>query len=729
MNTVAKTNQIPFRFVLSGIGAAVLLIATVLVGLYLGGQTQKRFQNIEKSWNEYSAQAAYRGELLSRIRAHLGYGGIIHNFKNYVLRKQPRYLEKLQLQFNDFEATVAKYRNSSASKIELQQLGIIETTIAKYRSKLAIAEKAAQENWAPSQTDKLVKVDDTQAIKAMATLDIYLSKRRLQATQTIARAVEEGNKLVKVGFFFAGVLAIVALILYGMFFLLQRELQNTIIKLSEELRERRTAELVAKKFQRAVDQSPATIIITDTKEKIEYVNQKFCELTGYSPDEVLGKTPKFLQSGDTSADIYGGLSNQLQSNETWHGTFRNMKKDGNSYWAKTTILPLRNDIGEITHYIGLGEDITENRKATEHIERAQKMEAVGLLASGVAHDFNNVLTTILGNVHLAQLDAPEEGEFSEELEQIEIAAKRARHLVGQVLAFARRQPGEATTVNIGSMMSEVTRLIRASIQPNIELEHKVESKTLSVYADPTRLHQILMNLCSNAAEAIGPDGGKITLTAYPVSGRKKQPMVGLKVADNGPGIPEAIQEDIFTPFFTTKRAGKGTGLGLSVVASHITEMEGEISLYSEVGKGTTFEITLPQIEPVTTVEQLKGKLIHGSGKILLIDDEPEVVETCANILRRIDYKVETFTDPHEAVRHFEQQPKEFDLVITDFVMPELSGEEVCIAIRKRRPNCPIVVYSAYQPGDMDLSSYAPIRYLEKPFEPATLASTVKSLLE
>jgi len=717
------------RFVLFGLGAAVLLISTVLIGLYLGGQTQKRFYNVDTSWQTYADQAARRGELLSRIRAHLGYGGIIHNFKNYVLRKDQLYLKRLKDQLNHFHSTVAEYQNSGASAYELDHLKAIVKTIAIYESKIATARQAAREGWSPSRTDKLVKVDDTLAIKAMLALDKYLEGQRRKATRSISKAVDEGNDLVKTGFFFVGVLAVVALVLYGLFFLLLRELQHTIVKLSQELKERRAAQLVAKKFQRAVDQSPATIIITDTNQKIEYVNNKFCELTGYDSTEVLGKTPKFLQSGDLSNQDYSVISAQLKNNEAWHGVFRNMKKDASAYWAKTDILPLRNDVGEIIHYIGLGEDITENMKASEHIQRAQKMEAVGLLASGVAHDFNNVLTTILGNVHLARLDAPESGAFVEELEQIEIAAKRARHLVGQILAFARRQPGKAETLKVGELMSEVIRLIRASTQPNIELECDVEDDSLSVHADTTRLHQVLMNLCSNAAEAIGTSGGKITLKAHRLAETgDDQKKLAISVIDNGPGIPANIQEEIFTPFFTTKRAGKGTGLGLSVVASLINEMDGEISITSDTGKGCQFKIVMPEVTPVEIIDQSSGELVAGSGNILLIDDEPEVVATCANILRRLNYQVETYTNPQTALAAFAQSPQIYDLVITDFVMPELSGQDVCLAVRKLKVDCPIIIYSAYQPAEMEFRQFEPIMFMDKPFEPQMLADNVKAMI-
>jgi len=711
------------------LAAAILLISTVIVGLYLGEQTQVRFQNVETSWRNYSEQVARRGELLSRIRGDLGYGGVIHNFKNYVLRQDKVYLEKLKKRLESFRNTVDEYRKSGASQLELNRLATIENTFFEYEKNIGIATRAAREGWPPNKTDKLVKVDDTAAIQAMLSLDIYLQGKRFEAARAISNTVDEGNELVKTGFLFAGALAVVATILYGMFYLLLRQLNRTIQALSSELNERLAAELVAKKFQRAVEQSPATIIITDTDGIIEYVNNKFCRLTGYDASEVLGRTPKFLQSGDTSKDTYFGLSAQLASGETWAGTFRNMKKDGHSYWAKTVILPLRDDVGKISHFIGLGEDITEQKKASEHILRAQKMEAVGLLASGVAHDFNNVLTTILGNIHLAKLDAPQEGDFADELDQIEIAAKRAQHLVGQILAFARRQPGKAEHVRVGELMNEVMRLIRASVQPNIELEVSVERDDISVHADQTRLHQVLMNLCSNAAEAIGPTGGKIVLEAK-IQDRKstQERIVCISVTDNGPGIPEVSIEDIFTPFFTTKRAGKGTGLGLSVVASLVHEMDGEITVDSQTDQGCVFQIYLPLVKAASASIAPSKNLPHGSGRILLIDDEPEVIQACAQILTRLDYEVIAYTKPKDGVARFEQDPKPFDLVITDFRMPEMSGKDVCMAIRDVKPDCPIILYSAFRPEGMAFEPCEPIRFIEKPFDPAVLANSVDALL-
>ncbi len=728
MDKNIKPQAMPLRLIMSGVVASFLIISTVLGGVFLGTQTQQRFHDVDQSWQIYSNEAEKRGELLNRIWAHLGYGGIIHNFKNYVLRQDQEYLSALEEQFADFTKTIAEYRQSNPSPLELKNLAIIETTILIYMGKLPIAKRAAVENWVPQKTDRLVKVDDASALEALAELDKAWRDKRHETTATIAKAVDEGDKLVIVGFRFMAALLIVSLALFALFYLLQMELRKTIGKLSKELSEREIAQQIARKFHRAVEQSPVTIIITDTDREIEYVNKKFSNLTGYSSKEVIGKTPSFLQSGETARAEYLDLNEQIKRGEVWRGVFHNKKKNGDLYWAKTSILPLREDDGEITHYIGLGEDITETREAQDQMLRVQKMEAVGLLASGVAHDFNNVLTIILGNVFLARQDASEDSELAHELEQIEIATKRARNMVGQILTFARRQPGEALSMRVGEAIKEVSRLMRASISPNIEIIRDIKNADLSVLADPTRLHQVIMNLCSNAAEAIGANEGKIIISAF-LSSKKinGKSQISILVQDNGPGIPKHLQQKIFDPFFTTKQLGKGTGLGLSVVASLVHQMNGQVTIEKSDSSGSIFKILLPEEKLQQSKVRADDLLATGSGRILLIDDQQEVVDICKKILLKMNYEVDDYSDPKKAIEAFKKSPNDYDLVMTDFVMPNLSGAQICQSVRELT-DCPIIIYTAYQPDAVELNKFSPIKVLEKPADPQAISRVLQSLL-
>ena len=313
-------------------------------------------------------------------------------------------------------------------------------------------------------------------------------------------------------------------------------------------------------------------------------------------------------------------------------------------------------------------------------------------------------------------------EFSEELEQIEVAAKRARNLVGQIFAFARRQAGEVVAVRVNEVVEEVAHLLQSSLQPNIAIRCRIDDTGMVVKADPTRLHQVIMNLCSNAAEAIGPQGGNIAIsvTADTVAETAER-RVCVSVSDDGPGIADDLKGKIFDPFFTTKTAGKGTGLGLSVVANLVGEMGGQIDVASTVGQGTTFKVRLPLSDERVEMRSVSGELPSGSGRILLIDDEVEVAATCAKLLRRLGYDVEEHHDPVKAMQTFRSMPDQFALVITDLVMPGLSGSEVCRIVRELRPACPLVAYSAYQPDGIDFDQAGIMRFMHKPIEPAQLA--------
>ncbi len=731
-----------------GFGAAGLLAATVLVGLYTGLETDRRFSSIKEAWLTYAENADRKGVWISEIRGQLGYGGIIHNFKNYVLRKDQFYYDRLSKQLPAFHNAVAAYRDSNPSRAERLALDEIERTIKFYQWKIPIARRAAKENWPIGRTDTLVKVDDTKAIRALQTLEHVWRTERRDSTQSIVLSVSEGERLITLGFMFLFGLGVVALILYGLFYALIHELNATVERLTEELTERRRAERAERKLSRAIEQSPTTIVITDTDGRIEYVNRKFELLTEFPREEVIGRTPRFLQSGDTSPTTYERLKKLLAAGREWHGVFRNRTRSGGHYWAETSILPLKDDNGKVINFIGIGEDITESRKVKEQVARAQKMEAVGVLAGGIAHDFNNILTTILGNVHLANLDVPEDSEIGEELSQIEIAAKRAQALVRQLLTFARRQPGAPVTLRVADAVEEVLRLVRASIPPTIELSFEGGDSDLATRADPTQLHQVLMNLCRNAAEAIGAEQGSIRITLSSMAapppeiteaeqsdgaGRTEfasdTSWLQLTVADDGPGIPADYASRIFDPFFTTKPIGKGTGLGLSVVNTLVHDMDGTLSFTSEPGEGTTFTMCLREVPPEESVESGVTATPGGHEKILLVDDEVDLVTTYRRLLMRLGYMVEAYSDPKTALSVFNANPRRFDAVVTDLVMPELSGSALAKAVREAKPECPVIICTGYRATDLELAPDAHLSVMEKPMDPKQLARTLRRLLD
>ncbi|WP_424969230.1 hybrid sensor histidine kinase/response regulator [Dinoroseobacter sp. S76] len=718
------------------IAAAALALISVTVGLgvTLGLQTRTQFREISASWDSYTVSAERKGTLISEIRGYLGYGGIIHNFKNYVLRQEDVYLQATTAQIAQFRETIAEYRTLALQPSEETALSAIADTIRTYEQTLPQAQTAARFGWPPARTDALVRVDDSEALAALARLEeVWLDAQEV-STQRILASVTEGNRLIWIGFWSIAALVLAALAIGWLLYLMFRDLNAANARLARELAERKLLEQAQARLTTIVEQSPTTILMTDTKGQIEYANAKFEALTGWSREEIRGKTPAFLQSGDTEDHAYAEIRETLGRGEIWRGVFRNLRKDGSSYWAETTLLPLLDAQGAVQNFAGLGEDITEARRARDHVVRAQKLEAVGQLAGGVAHDFNNILTTIVGASHLAALDAPEGSDLAQEIDQIEIAARRAQSLVRELLTFARREPGKRQPVLLHEIVSEVLMLLRASIPPMVELRYTPDDTPLAVLGDPTHLHQIIMNLCRNGAEAMNGAAGVVEVTisadAPPEDmARDRAEWVRLQVADNGPGMQPQTLKHLFDPFFTTKPLGKGSGLGLAVVFGLVEDMEGVITVDSAPGAGARFDIYLPRANDVAVAQaDAERDLPRGSERVLLVDDEAEVAGTLRRLLQRLGYRVDAFTAPRQALSAFTAAQEAYDLVISDMVMPDMSGLELAAAIRDLRPGLPVIFCSGYPPRLIDLPGEAP-KILAKPVDPVLFARQVRTAID
>ena len=705
-------------------GAAGLLLATVVLGVTLGVLTRAQFAEVEGSWVDYAGVAEQKGILISELRGHLGYGGIIHNFKNYVLRQDEAYLKATETELAEFHRLVEEYRSLPLESEESNALNSLVETIRRYEQMLSVAIAAAQRGARPEETDDLVRVDDRDALIALARLEANWRAVQERSGARIAAAVESGRNLIWIGFLSIFALVISASVIALLVFLLVRDLRAAVRDLATELNERRRLQRSENRLATAVEQSPATILITDTDARIQYANSKFEELSGWSLPDILGKTPSFLQSGNTDPETYGEIRATLAAGRTWQGTFRNLRKDGSSYWVDTMILPLLDQDGAVQNFIGIGEDITERRRAREQVVRAQKLEAVGQLAGGVAHDFNNILTTIVGASHLAALDAPEGSELAGEIEQIGIAARRAKSIVNELLTFARREPGESRPVDLVAVVDEVTGLLKASLPPTVSI--KVECPgPVSVIGDQTHLNQIVMNLCRNAAEAIAGENGTIRISARNSGGDR----VDLVVEDDGPGMSEDIRKHLFEPFFTTKPLGKGSGLGLAVVFGLVEEMRGSIEVESEPGGGARFTINLPAAsQSAAEATSDRQFLPRGTERIILVDDEAEVAGTLISFLFRLCYQVQAFTGPKVALERFRTSPGDFDILVSDMVMPDLNGVDLANEIRTIRPQIPVLFCSAYKPENLGIIGPAP-EVLAKPVEPLALANAVRSLLD
>ncbi len=719
-----------------GIASVLLLLLTMSLGMYLGIQTRAQFREIEASWIDYSDGVGRKGVWISSIRGDLGYGGIIHNFKNYVLRREEVYLDRTREQIAQFMAITTEYLQATVDPDERQAITVVRQTIDQYNAVLPTAIQAAEQGWSIERTDAAVRIEDSKAIAALADLElIWTTNLQISADRMLA-AVDRGQTLIWIGFVSIAALVMSSLLIGYLLILLLRDMRGAMSQLSAELRRRRELQLSNERLARAVEQSPATIFMTDTEAHIIYANRQFEKLTGWSREEVIGRTPRFLQSGDTPATEYEAIRERLDKGLDWQGVFRNRCKDGGSYWSETKILPLVAADGTIQNYIGIGEDVTEKRQAREQVARAQKLEAVGLLAGGIAHDFNNILTTIVGATHLAALDAEDGSDIALEIEQIDIAARRAQSLVRGLLTFARRTPGLPKPNDLGAIIEEVSRLLRAAKPPTITLDCTDFDSDIFVLGDETHLHQIVMNLCRNAIEVIGGGPGVIQVRAHRLhddglDGLAQRPdgWVRLSVTDDGPGMSVETKRHLFDPFFTTKPLGKGSGLGLAVVFGLVDEMGGKIEVESQPKQGASFTIYLPGTDgDAAQAKEEQAGIPRGRERIVLVDDEAEIAATFRRVLLRLGYQVEAFTSPLIALEHIRAAPERPDLLLSDMVMPDMGGEELANAVRELRPDIPVIFCTGYNPSGLEITGPAP-ELMNKPVDPAKLARRIRSMID
>ncbi len=377
------------------------------------------------------------------------------------------------------------------------------------------------------------------------------------------------------------------------------------------------------------------------------------------------------------------------------------------------------------------------------LQRVQRMEALGTLAGGIAHDFNNLLGVIVANGEMIELfHLGGDQNLESKTRAILAAAYRGRDLVSQILSFTNKGKEETRLMNISPIIKETAKFLKASLPASIDIQYAIGQPEPPVLADPTQVHQVLMNLCTNAAHAMGQNGGTLSidlrltenrLDIKPTEERKTKNYLCLTVSDTGKGIPEELLERIFDPFFTTKTMGQGTGLGLSVVQGIVKAWDGFVQVESPLGKGSTFRIHIPAMQE-KALEQPKATPLHqlpdGTGTILFVDDERELAESYGELLTTLGYKVHTITDGKQALELFRNTPEEFDLIITDYSMPGLRGDKLAKHILEIRPDIPIILCTGYSQsfGENDAKGLGIEAFLHKPVELRSLAMCVSRFL-
>ncbi|MDA8141791.1 MAG: response regulator [Desulfobacteraceae bacterium] len=497
------------------------------------------------------------------------------------------------------------------------------------------------------------------------------------------------------------------------------------------------------KFQVLVDQSPLAIALLDERELFRYFNPRFVEMFGYTLQDIESRRawltqafpdPRYRQevvdlwrhakaTGDVG--IFSGRTLNVQC------------KDGTVKKADVRITFLSTGDHVITF-----EDVTEQTRLEEKLRQSQKMEALATLAGGIAHDFNNILSSVIGYTDLALAHLPKENTACAYIAEVQTAGRRAKDLVAHILAFSRQTRPERMPIAPHLVIREVVGLLRSTLPSTIEIRLNA-APAGTIFGDPTEIHQVLMNLCTNAYHAMRDKGGVLEISTKKVvldeTAREIHPdltpggYVRLTVSDTGCGIPTQLIPRIFDPYFTTKAEGEGTGLGLAVVHGIVKSHQGAVTIYSELGKGTLFHIYLPLLEQASTADQatMEAPLPIGYERILFVDDEVALANLGKQMLETLGYNVVVHTSASDALTRFKSDPAAFDLVLTDMTMPGMTGAELAAQMLRLRPDLPILLCTGYSYSMTEVKAKAMgIReFLLKPLMRREVAVIIRKVLD
>jgi len=491
----------------------------------------------------------------------------------------------------------------------------------------------------------------------------------------------------------------------------------------------------------AIEQAAETIVITDRDGLIQYCNPAFERITGYTKEEAIGLNPKVLKSGKHSTEFYRDLWETISAGKVWNGRLTNKKKDGTLYEEDATISPIREPAGNIVGFVALKRDVTEQLKLEQRYFQSQKLESIGRLAGGVAHDFNNLLTVINGYSGLLLQRMHASDPMRPPVDAIKTAGERAASLTRQLLAFSRKQVIAPQVWNLNQTIVEAVPMLERLIGEDIELQTSLDENLGTVMADPSQMHQVIMNFVINARDAM-PDGGRIEIATANVDSVADAgnslpdvnpgPYVRMEVSDTGAGIDEETRQHIFEPFFTTKESGKGTGLGLSTIYGIVKQNNGWITVQSEVGKGTAFVIYLPRLTaPAPSLAAPVVSARKGGETILLVEDQAAVRSFTAAALREFGYRVLEAASGEDAITLEHAHSGQIHLLLTDVVLTGMNGKAVSERLVASRPELRVVFMSGYTSdvisvrGILDRNS----AFLQKPFHLDDLARKVREALD
>jgi two-component system, cell cycle sensor histidine kinase and response regulator CckA len=518
--------------------------------------------------------------------------------------------------------------------------------------------------------------------------------------------------------------------------------ENLIISITRDITDRKRAEEDRDRLISAMEQAGEVFVITDEKGGIQYVNPAFERITGYTQDEAVGKNPRILKSGVQDGDFYRSMWDTLTRGGVWRGRIVNRRKDGALYTEEATISPVCDSAGKITNFIAVKRDITEAIKLENQLRQAQKVDSIGRLAGGVAHDLNNLLSPILGYSEMLLDDLGANDARRAYAGEVLRAGYRSRDLVKQLLAFSRKQTLEYRPMDLNQILSDFEKLLYRTIPEDVRIHLALSSGIGTVMADIGQIEQVIMNLVVNAADAMA-NGGTLTIEtemavlddryAAGHPGVTPGTFVLLAISDTGCGMDEETRNNIFEPFFSTK-GEQGTGLGLATVYGIVKQHDGNIWVYSEPGKGTTFKVYLPVAGKAAADERFEAKNvmeIKGSETVLLVEDNAQVRHLAHAILKQKGYHVLVEKDGADALAALAAHEGPVDLLLSDVVMPGMNGRELYDNVVERHPGMKVLYMSGYSTnvvahrGVLDEG----VQFIQKPFTVQGLALKVREVLD
>ncbi len=505
-------------------------------------------------------------------------------------------------------------------------------------------------------------------------------------------------------------------------------------------------------FKAVMDSTSDAVKIMETDlvypgPKVVYVNKAYTVMTGVTSGEAEGKPPYLFKDEASSRDLFDAICKELKQGRPYQGELVRISKSGNEYWASVGVFPIHDPAGRLINYAAIERDISREKEIEKRLDHSQRMEAVGRMTGGIAHDFNNMLTVITGNLEIIQEIGKDNGMIVKPAQIAQRAASKAADLTQHLLAFSRRQVLRPRITEIEKLVSSVVELAHRTVGEETEIKTIFNKVKCTAYIDSVQLENALMNLIINARDAMH-EGGIITIETSTVFIENEYAEIHpdvetgwfnvVSVSDTGEGMSPETLERAFEPFFSTKEPGKGTGLGLAMVYGFVAQSGGFARIYSEEGIGTTVKLFLPcvasdEINPVDS--QIKDaparqRLPRGSEKILIVEDDEDVLAFTAAVLSGLGYQVLTVSGGNDAISLIEQN-NDIDLLLTDVVMPGINGEELSLRAKEVQPELKVLFMSGYTENAlMNKNRLKPgIQLLSKPFSRYSLASRVRSVLD